>query len=266
MQILTKRRTGPITCLSFSRSHEIRHTGVSFYQFRSCFLHIVREAPRCLTKSPEKFRECPDGTIICPGGRHLRRQHGPASGSPSGPGILGPAGGHPGEKHIIIDLKQQKVFYYVGTTLVGVSPCLPARKVTALPGEHTKSSERRQLQIRHIRRSAQQIHRSRRQQGLQRQGWRSAGRNLLRPRPPCPTGCGLREATACMWVLSPDIRSATAACACRRTWPRHSLNTLPSAPRSPSVSRFLRGIAPQKCHTFRKPACFVFPPSGSVPC
>ena len=30
--------------------------------------------------------------------------------------------GTQGEKHIIIDLKQQKVFYYVGTTLVGVSP------------------------------------------------------------------------------------------------------------------------------------------------
>lgn len=27
-----------------------------------------------------------------------------------------------GEKHIIIDLKQQKVFYYVGSTLVGLSP------------------------------------------------------------------------------------------------------------------------------------------------
>ena len=29
--------------------------------------------------------------------------------------------GTQGEKHIINDLKQQKVFYYVGTTLVGVS-------------------------------------------------------------------------------------------------------------------------------------------------
>ena len=29
--------------------------------------------------------------------------------------------GTQGEKHIIIDLKQQKVFYYVGTTLVGLS-------------------------------------------------------------------------------------------------------------------------------------------------
>ena len=62
------------------------------------------------------------GRLSVRSGHHLRRQHGPASGSPSGPGILGPAGGHPGEKHIIIDLKQQKVFYYVGTTLVGVSP------------------------------------------------------------------------------------------------------------------------------------------------
>ncbi len=30
--------------------------------------------------------------------------------------------GTQGEKHIIIDLKKQKVFYYVGATLVGVSP------------------------------------------------------------------------------------------------------------------------------------------------
>ncbi|WP_423231843.1 hypothetical protein PVA48_12875 [Akkermansia sp. JRP_AM1] len=45
MQILTKGRTGSITCLSFSRSHETRHTGISFYQFHSRFLQSIWKAP-----------------------------------------------------------------------------------------------------------------------------------------------------------------------------------------------------------------------------
>ena len=88
--------------------------------------------------------------------------------------------GTQGEKHIIIDLKQQKVFYYVGTTLVGVSPMSSGKEGYGTPRGTYKIIQK---DANYIRRSAQQIHRSRRQRGLQRQGWRSAGRNLLRPRP-----------------------------------------------------------------------------------
>lgn len=71
-----------------------------------------------------------------------------------------------GEKHIIIDLKQQKVFYYVGATLVGVSPMSSGKEGFGTPGNLQDYPEGRQLQIRHVRRSAQQIHRCRRQRGL----------------------------------------------------------------------------------------------------
>lgn len=39
-----------------------------------------------------------------------------------GQGYWDKPAGIQGEPHIIIDLKQQKVFYYVGATLVGISP------------------------------------------------------------------------------------------------------------------------------------------------
>lgn len=76
-----------------------------------------------MTKSPEKFRECPDGTIICP--EWAPPQASTRTLPPEarlGQGYWDLPAGTQGEKHIIIDLKQQKVFYYVGTTLVGVSP------------------------------------------------------------------------------------------------------------------------------------------------
>ena len=171
--------------------------------------------------------------------------------------------GTQGEKHIIIDLKQQKVFYYVGTTLVGVSPMSSGKEGYGTPRGTYKIIQKDA----NYKSGTYGVLRSKSTGAVvngdynARAGGAPAGTYF----DPAPMPYWMRI-TACMWVLSPDIRSATAACACQRTWPRHSLNTPPSAPRSPSVSRFLRGIAPQKCPTSRKPACFLFPPSGSVPC
>ena len=75
-----------------------------------------------MTKSPEKFRECPDGTIICPEWAPPQASTRTCLQKPVWARDIGTCRRAQGEKHIIIDLKQQKVFYYVGTTLVGVSP------------------------------------------------------------------------------------------------------------------------------------------------
>lgn len=174
--------------------------------------------------------------------------------------------GTQGEKHIIIDLKQQKVFYYVGTTLVGVSPMSSGKEGYGTPRGTYKIIQKDA----NYKSGTYGVLRSKSTGAVVNGDYNARAGGA-------PAGTYFDPAPMPYWMritggygmhvgLSPDIRSATAAYACRRTWPRYSLNTPPSAPRSPSVSRFLRGLAPQKCHTFRKPTCFLFPPSGSVPC
>lgn len=236
MQILTKGRTGSITCLSFSRSHETRHTGISFYQFHSRFLQSIWKAP-LFDKIAGKIQGASSQDSYLSGvGRHLRREHGPAAGSPPGQGYWDLPSGIQGEKHIIIDLKQQKVFYYVGATLVGVSPMSSGKE-----GFGTPRGTYKIIQKDANYKSARTAFCAANPPVPSSTGTITPG-PAARPQeptstpPPCPTGCGLRAATACTWALSPDTRSATVACVSRQTWPRRSLNTHLSEPRSPSAS------------------------------
>lgn len=174
--------------------------------------------------------------------------------------------GTQGEKHIIIDLKQQKVFYYVGTTLVGVSPMSSGKEGYGTPRGTYKIIQKDA----NYKSGTYGVLRSKSTGAVvngdynARAGGAPAG-TYFDPAPMpywmrITGGYGMHVGFVTGYPVSHGYVRLPG------TWPRHSLNTLPSAPRSPSVSRFLRGIAPQKCHTFRKPACFVFPPSGSVPC
>mgnify|MGYP001103131873 CR=1 FL=1 len=139
-----------------------------------------------------------------------------------------------GEKHIIIDLKQQKVFYYVGATLVGVSPMSSGKEGFGTPKGTYKIIQKDA----NYKSGTYGVLRSK-STGAVVNGDYNARARPQEPTstpPPCPTGCGLRAATACTWALSPDTRSATVACVSRQTWPRRSLNTHLSEPRSPSAS------------------------------
>ena len=140
-----------------------------------------------------------------------------------------------GEKHIIIDLKQQKVFYYVGATLVGVSPMSSGKEGFGTPrGTYKIIQKDANYKSGTAFCAANPPVPS--STGTITPGPAARPQEPTSTPPPCPTGCGLRAATACTWALSPDTRSATVACVSRQTWPRRSLNTHLSEPRSPSAS------------------------------
>lgn len=79
-------------------------------------------------------------------------------------------------------------------------PCLPARKVTALPGEHTKSSRKTPTTNPAHTAFCAANPPEPSSTGITTPGLAERRQEPTSTPPPCPTGCGLREATACMWV------------------------------------------------------------------
>lgn len=173
--------------------------------------------------------------------------------------------GTQGEKHIIIDLKQQKVFYYVGTTLVGVSPMSSGKEGYGTPRGTYKIIQKDA----NYKSGTYGVLRSKATGAVvngdynARSGGAPAG-TYFDPAP-MPYWMRITGATACTWGLSPDIRSATDACACLRTWPRPSLSIPPSAPGSPSVSRFPCGVTPQEGPVLTGPGMFRIPAVRKLP-